>query len=597
MDLFYFVLFVSALIFIHEFGHFAFAKLFGVKVLTFSIGFGPKVVRIRGKETEYCVGLLPLGGFVKMLEESKAESPILPEERRRTFEFQPLWKRVVIVLAGPAMNLLFPIVLYTSVYLEDQEFFPPTVGAVVPGKPAYGVLFPGDHIVAVDGDRVSNFPEVQRALASRAGKNVTLEIEREGAAMRVNLVPADEVEVLEPSELELVEHVGRIGIAPSYAAPVIGIARSDSPAWRAGLRTFDRISAVNGRSVGTLVELLRILADNHGDSIVVTYLRPVRAPQASAFFDIAVLETGLATIAPLPPVRAQSPQGAGTQFASDGRLPERSDWRARDVLERTGIEGAEMYVTFVPEGSSEWQAGLRAGDRVTHLDGVAQRMWKVDRRGGRVVDDTTLVGQLLRAPDRVHELAWTRDGVPMSGTFQLREERWDDELGQHYERYVFRSTHSVPRAPSKLVPNPHPLVYALRRGLEETGRAIHFISVGFVRILQGRVSLASVGGPITLYDVAGDAGSKGATYFVWAMAVTSVNLGLLNLLPIPVLDGGHLLLFCIEWVRRRPVSVRAREFASLAGMTVLGLLMLVAFKNDVSRKWGLIVLQMHDWIK
>src|SRR4051812_33177806 len=79
LDLLYFVLFVSILIFIHEFGHFAFAKLFGVKVLTFSIGFGPKILKVRGRETEYCVGILPFGGFVKMLEEGKAEQPILPE--------------------------------------------------------------------------------------------------------------------------------------------------------------------------------------------------------------------------------------------------------------------------------------------------------------------------------------------------------------------------------------------------------------------------------------------------------------------------------------------------------------------------------------
>jgi regulator of sigma E protease len=264
------------------------------------------------------------------------------------------------------------------------------------------------------------------------------------------------------------------------------------------------------------------------------------------------------------------------------------------MQERAGIESAEMYVAFVPEGSSEWRAGLRAGDRITHLDGVAQRMWKVDRRGGHALDDTTMVGQLLRDPNRMHELVWTRDGERMSGTFQVRKERWNDELGQHYERYVFRTTHWMPRAPSKLVPNPHPVVYAITRGALETTNAIKFIVVGFVRILQGRVSLAAVSGPITLYDVAGDAGAKGTTYFVWAMAVTSVNLGLINLLPIPVLDGGHLLLFLIEWVRRKPVSLRARELSSLVGMSVLVLLMAVAFKNDVTRKWDVIVLQVRD---
>ena len=114
MNLVYFVVLVSALIFVHEFGHFIVAKFFNVKVLTFSIGFGPKIIRIRGKETEYCLALLPFGGFVRMLEESSGGGDILPEERARTFEAQAYWKRVLIVLAGPAMNVLFPVVLYTS---------------------------------------------------------------------------------------------------------------------------------------------------------------------------------------------------------------------------------------------------------------------------------------------------------------------------------------------------------------------------------------------------------------------------------------------------------------------------------------------------
>jgi regulator of sigma E protease len=583
VDLVYFVLFVSILIFIHEFGHFAFAKLFGVKVLTFSIGFGPKVLKVRGRETEYCVGLLPFGGFVKMLEEGKAKEPILPEDRHRTFEAQVLWRRVVIVLAGPAMNLIFPIALYTSVYLEDREFLPPTVGAVFPGKPAEGKLFPGDVIVSIEETPVHSFPDVQKAFADGAGVPMRVQVDRDGTLVEVTVTPAEEIEVTEPSELELYERVGRVGIAPTFAAPVIGISRADSPAWRAGLRTFDRVTAVNGRKVDTFLELLRLLSRNRGDNVVLTYVRPVSVPSAlGGLCDVAVLETGIASLAPLP-------RDEGVTVREDDPR-----WRANDVLERTGIESAEMYVAFVPEGSSEWRAGLRAGDRITHLDGKEQRMWKVDRRGGHALDDTTMLGQLLSEPNRVHDLAWTRDGIRMSGTFQLRKERWDDELGQNYERYVFRTTHWMPRVPSKLVPNPSPNLYAVKRGFAETTNAIKFIVVGFVRILQGKVSIAAVSGPITLYDVAGDAGARGTTYFVWAMAVTSVNLGLINLLPIPVLDGGHLLLFLVEWVRRRPVSLRARELSSLFGMSVLVLLMLVAFKNDVSRKWDVIVLQVRD---
>jgi regulator of sigma E protease len=567
VDLLYFVLLVSSLIFIHESGHFAFAKIFGVKVLTFSIGFGPKLLRIRGKETEYCVGLLPFGGFVKMLEESKHTEPILPEERGRTFEAQTVWKRVVIVLAGPAMNLLFPIALYTSVFLEDEQFLPPTVGVVMPGKPADGRLKPGDRIVRIDGTDVTSFPEVQRTIGRRAGKAVTLGILRDGKPLDVQVMPADETEV---RELDIVEHIGRIGIDPRFPAAVIGVARPDSPAGHATLQTFDRITGLNGRRIDRFVDLVDALSENRGDQVVLSYLRPVVVPRAmGGLCEMAVLEPGVAQLTPTPRAPGSAP-------------PADAEARASDVLERTGIETADMYAAFVPEASSEWRAGLRPGDRITTLDGAPQKLWR------------TMEDELVAGADRMHELQWIREGAPMRGFFQLRKEQWDDEFGQHYERYVFRTDDWVPNATDRLVPNPHPLAYAVRRGVEETGSVIKFIGVGMLRLAQGRVSLSSVGGPITMYDIAGQAGARGAAYFVWAMALLSVNLGMINLLPIPVLDGGHLLFFLFEAARRKPLPLRAREVASLGGMIVLVLLMMVAFKNDVERRWDVIVTQVRE---
>ncbi len=562
MDLLYFIVLVSVLIFIHESGHFAFAKIFGVKVITFSIGFGPKLLRIRGKETEYCLALLPFGGFVKMLEESGPE-PILPEDRKRTFESQDRWKRIVIVLAGPAMNVLFPIALYTSVFLEDRAFLPPTVGVVLPGRPADGKLVAGDRFVSIDGKDVASFPDVQTTIARRAGKALRVVVERDGRTVETTITPSDEVEA---HELDIVDHVGRVGIVPTFPAPVIGVPRTDSPAYGAGLRTFDRVVAVNGRKVERLFDLVSTLAANRGDTVVLTYLRPVDAPNAmGGLCDLAVMSPQVATLTPLPRA-GDAPAAVGDANA-----------RAADVLDRTGIEGTDLYVSFVPEASSEWRAGLRAGDRVVALDGHPVRSWE------------SFNAELTASPREKHEVAWTADGQPGGGTFKLRSEQWDDELGQHYDRYVFRTKHWVPAARSVLVPNPHPVTYAVARGFEETGSVIRFIAVGFLRILQGRVSLSNVSGPITLYDIAGQAGAKGPAYFVWAMAVVSVNLGLLNLLPIPVLDGGHLAFLVLEVLRRRPLPLRVREMASLVGMTVLFALILLAFKNDVERRWDVIV--------
>jgi regulator of sigma E protease len=437
---------------------------------------------------------------------------------------------------------------------------------VVPGKPADGKLVAGDRIVSIDREPVSIFPEVQRLVAKRAGTSLRLVVLRDGKNVDVDVTPADEIEL---RELDIVEHVGRIGIVPSFPAPIIGVPRVDSPAYRAGLRTFDRITAVNGKKVDKLLDLETLLASNRGDTVVVAFMRPIPVPEAAGgLCDISVMEPGVATLTPSARLEA-GPEGD-------------SDTRAKDVLLRVGIESANMYVSFVPEGSSEWKAGLRSGDRITALDGVMQRHWQ------------SMEDDLVRGANRRRELRWTRAGEPMAGVFQLRKEQWDDEFAQHYERYVFRTTNWAPNAPDAWVPNPSLVTYAIRRGFEETTSVIKFIAVGFVRILQGRVSLSSVSGPITIYDVAGQAGAKGTTYFVWAMAVISINLGLINLLPIPVLDGGHLVFLALEALKKRPLSLRAREVSSLVGMSMLFVLMLVAFKNDVERRWDVILGQIKE---
>ena len=570
MDLLYFTLLISTLIFVHELGHFAFAKIFGVKVLTFSIGFGPRVLRIRGKETEYCVALVPLGGFVKMLEETRGPTSILPEERKRTFESQALWKRVVIVLAGPAMNVLFPVVLYTSVFLEDRAFPPPTVGVVIPGKPAAGKLVVGDRIVALEGRPVSSFPEVQRLVAARAGVPTRFDLSRDDKPLTVMLTPSDEIRYVEPRELGIAEHVGRVGFHASFAAPIIGIPRADSPAYRAGLRTFDRVTSIRGKKIERYMDLVDELAANRGDAVAIAFLRPVRLPNAlGGLCDIAVLEPQVATLAPSP--RLTRPTATENESA-----------RELDVLARAGIESADMYVAFAPENSSEWKAGLRDGDRITALDGGPTLLWQ------------SMGDALAAGADSTHTLSWTREGTPMQGVFQLRKEEWNDDFGQHYERYVFRTTHWMPSAPDASVPNPSPLTYAVSRGFEETARAVRLTVVTLARLFEGRLSLSSVSGPITIYDMAGQAGAKGTTYFVWAMAFISINIGLVNLLPIPVLDGGHLFFLAAEAVKKRPLSLRVREVASLVGMTVLFGLMLVAFKNDVERRWDVILGQLRE---
>jgi regulator of sigma E protease len=122
--------------------------------------------------------------------------------------------------------------------------------------------------------------------------------------------------------------------------------------------------------------------------------------------------------------------------------------------------------------------------------------------------------------------------------------------------------------------------------VDRTLAATRFISLTFLRLAQGRLSLAEISGPIAIYEIAGQEGRKGTEYFIWVMAMISINLGLLNLLPIPVLDGGHILFFVVEGILRRPLPMRVREVAHIMGMAALLFLMAVAFKNDIQQRSG-----------
>jgi len=555
MDLLYFVILTSSLIFVHEFGHFMFAKAFGVKVLTFSLGFGPKILRFRGRETEYCIGLLPLGGYVSMLEESKAEV-VHPEDRKRTFESLPVYKRLLVVLAGPAMNLVFPILLYFSVFVSSDSFLPPTVGVVLPGHPADGKLKPGDRIMSINGEEVGTFDEVKRIVTRSPGQTLVFRVFRANHYVDVEVLPE---ETIERRELDIIERVGTIGVQPSAPAAVVGVPSPESPAYRAGLRTFDVVTNVAGKPVKRYTDLEDILDQNRGETVPVTYMRPVTVPNAlGGLADMAVFETGVVALTP--------------------------DASGEDLLGRTGIELADLYAAVVPESSYFYKAGLRPGDKVIDLDGEPLPAWSTFRE------------RVLAEPDRPHRIQYlaARDGRPRYGTFRMRREDFTDAHGQTFARYVMMATHWVPLALENRVEHPSPVRYALSKAVEETRDVTRFIVVGIVRLAQGRLSLDSLSGPITIYEVAGEEGRKGPDYFIWVMALLSINLGLLNLLPIPVLDGGHLAFFTAEVVLRRPLPLRFREIAHIVGMAIVVAMMGLAFKNDVEKRWDVITGQVRE---
>jgi len=558
MDLVFFVLLVGALVLVHELGHFVAARALGVKVLTFSLGFGPPILRVRGRETTYQVGLLPFGGFVRLLqipERRDDADAIAPEDRPRTYEAQSLARRALIALAGPTMNVLLPVALFFAVSVDGARQAPPIVGVVVAGSAADGLLHPGDRIVSVDGLEIRTYSEVTEKIAASPNKKLAMGILRtvdDGGGksheqtLTVYVVPRA-VEARIPGEPAT---VGRLGIGPSPLAAAVGVPTPGSPAARAGLRTFDVITHVAGTSTTRFADLERRLRDNAGTAVPVNYLRPTKLafPADNALLELAVFEAGVAVLAP------------------DTRDPQHPEVEG---LARTGIESTDLYVASVPEGAAEWQAGLRSGDRVRLLDGKPVIAW------------AAFVEDLIAGGDRTREIGWTREGKPMTGLLRVRKEEWTDATGEHVERYVFRSTHWAPVVPAPLVDEPAPLRRAASHAVAETVRLVRFVGTSALHLAQGKLTVRAIAGPLSIYDVAGRAGSRGAREFLWVMALVSVNLGLLNLLPIPTLDGGQLLYLFVERVTGRPIPLRVREVLSFLGFLLLLAIMVIALRNDL----------------
>jgi regulator of sigma E protease len=440
----WFVIVIGVLILVHELGHFAMARLAGVGVERFSIGFGPVLWRFRGKETEYCVSAIPMGGYVKMMGDD--ENPLEggatgAVDPARSFNGKPLWIRFLIVFAGPAMNFLLAAAIFALVFMVvGRPVLPAVVGRVVEGGPAAQAgLRTGDRIVAVDGQPVQYWDEVLRAIQRQRGETLQLAVRSEAGERKVAVTPAaSTVRDLFGED----QRAWDLGARP-FTPPTVGEVVAGMPAATAGLRAGDTVISVDGRPVLSWDEL------------------------AEAIHSRAGLKTSLEV--------------------------------------RRG--GETLRLTVVPTAVKD------------------------------------------RRPDG-KEVEVGRIGIsPAVGTTYVRS-------------------------------NP---VLAVGEGVARTVEVTWLTAVGLYKIIVGQLDRSNIGGPIQIAVAAGEQARQGLPSLAFFTAVISVNLFLLNLLPVPMLDGGHLLFFLCEAVLGRPLSVRKREVAQQVGFVLLILLMVFAVYNDLMR--------------
>jgi regulator of sigma E protease len=429
------IIMLGILVFVHELGHFAVAKLAGVKVLKFSLGFGPRIVSHQWGETEYMICAIPLGGYVQMLgegiEESEDAQPLSDEERSRSFAEKSVGRRLAIVAAGPFMNLALPFVILPLAFMVginlpvflDQ---PACVGYVLPQSPAAEAgLRSGDCIVAVGEQSINSWTDADKALLAQAGQAVVFDVQRDGIHQSIAVVAGD----------SSAEGLQAIGLVPTQVA-VVGALSPGMPAQKAGLQVGDHILSIDGESVSSWYDLKSII---------------------------------------------QQTEGGGQLF----------------LVERNG---QQLEIAIEP---------IRSDGEGQFLIGIAPQVETVFKR------------------------------------FAIKE--------------------------------------AIGHGVARSRELIELTLIFIQKLVLGKVSTRNIGGPITVVQVAGQAAQTDLASILSILAFLSIQLGILNLFPIPILDGGHLLFGIFELIFRQPLPLRIREIAQQVGLLFIVLLMVLAFYNDILR--------------
>ena len=426
---------IGVLVTIHEFGHFIFAKMFGVKVEVFSIGFGPPIVRWKGKETVYQIALIPLGGYVKMYGEDSMTEPVQGKSEKdtldpRSFAAKPRWQKMLIAFAGPLFNIVLAIILFAVAYMigiQQPKYLnePVVVGYVEKNSYAEKAgLKPRDKIIAIDGEPVKNWKEFTIKIGMKAGKTVVLDVIRDGKRISVTVKVPENISK---------DHLGISPIIPAK----IGTILPNSPAAKAGLQIGDEIIAINGKPIHSWFELVDALSQIKDDKEVTLLVK-----RNGKIFSVKV-------------------------------KPEYNETLKKYVI------------------------------------GISPMMETITVKYG---------------------------------------------FAEAFEKAIERT--------------------------KELTVALYKVIKGLV---TGEVSIKTLGGPIAIAQFSGQALEAGIATFLFSMAFISLQLGYLNLLPIPVLDGGLILILLIESIIRRPLPEKAKEYLAYIGFALIGTLMIFVIFNDIMR--------------
>jgi len=557
-----FLITLAPLVIVHEFGHYIFARIFNVRAEIFSIGFGPRLWNKQLGETELRVSLIPLGGYVKLLGEDR-DSPLSPEEQKRALHRQAPWKRFFIFFGGPLFNFLWAILVFMAILAIGEPQVGNVVGRVVKDSAAAHAGFvSGDKIITLEGKPVRHFDDFMQVVNDNPGKSLQVQVEHPGSSQLVDLkvTPSSEDGYSMYGESTQVGDIE--GLIPSARAAEVGVSDPNSAAAKAGFKTGDLITEVNGSPVKSWEDLEAAYA--HTTPGTAFHFKVEKSINGAPATGTGKGSTALIDlIKPVAKPLANSNDTSGT-FGSA--------W---------GLFSSELFIEKVVPKSPAAEAGLLAGDRVIAVGGaVGGRPAKRVESFFDLKDEVQAAGE----KDGKVQMQWERDGKNQTAFISPTTTQQRNAVLKVTKQYTIgimpMLVMTEPAMVTDRIWNPFTLVW------KGTERMVVFswrnlVSIG--KMFSGDVSVATLGGPIMIGKIAGESLARGLVAFLTTMAVLSIGLGVLNVLPIPVLDGGHLVLLAIETIRGKPLAIRTMEIIQGVGLSAILLLMVIVLKNDLTR--------------
>ncbi|MEO5666889.1 MAG: RIP metalloprotease RseP [Bdellovibrionota bacterium] len=573
--LFGFVVLLGVLIFIHELGHFLLAKACGVRVETFSIGMGHKILKFTRGETEYALSLIPLGGYVKLTGQDPREE--VPKElENRSFRHKAIWQRTLVVLAGPIFNAALTMFIFFFLYLMGAPSAAPVVERVLSGSiAAQAGLQSGDwvHSITTPAGKVYSTRELsdlEDTLNEHVGEELTLAVQHDPAwassstNSEIKIVPAKGF--TRDSTLGVLLERGLIpGTEKQSRAPLLHVRPGTWAATRQIPEAF-------------WIESVEVQVGSFSESY------PIRTyGEFERLWTRLGEKTATANEGQII-VRGQQMQLSQVENASEpAELPTTSytlAWtRLQDRMPATpdaaGLSSSELVVLEVKEKTPAATLGLKQGDEILTLNGenVQSFLWFREHL------------QDLAHTNKEIQISWRRGSEILKASVIPEKVSTTDPVTEaKKEQFQIGAAFlALPGAPMTYTLKSSGFVDAIELGWKKSVNLSISMVASFYYLATGEISPKTLGGPLLIGKIAGESVKQGWEAFLKMMAFISLNLFILNLLPVPVLDGGHLVLFAIEAVRRKPVSLKIVEVWTTTGFFLLMGLVAVVFFNDLSR--------------